>query len=156
MISFLKTKIFLIGLLSIALLSAVFFSFYFKSSDRKPAQFSATELKYAEILLDEEEAVDDELIVAPTWEDSSNEDNEEEVLSMENKIESLLKKKYENDLIKELKKQRLQKAKAKRAEEFLRRAREDGYELTIDQDLNVIDVQEIPEKEKPLYTIPME
>ena len=133
----------------------MFFSFYFKSPERKPAQFSATEIKYAEILLDEENSEEDELIVAPAWKDSSDENNEEEVLSMENKIESLLKEKYNKDLIKEFKERQLKKAKAERANEFLRRAREDGYELTIDQDLNVIDVQEIPEKEKPLYTIPM-
>ena len=156
-----RKKEFLLGFL-LVLTSVFLFSYFQKKDGRNPAQISSAEIRYAETLFaeDSKQQIDDELIVAPRWEDPLNEE-EEENLDFENTIESQIIENYEKKLLQEWEKKKLhdkemklQKEKKEYAEEFLRRAREDGYELVIDEDLNVIEVQEIPKKVKPIYQIP--
>ena len=133
-------------------IAAGFFFLKKEFKSRNPAQFSSTEIKYAEILLDENEKGDDEPSVTPSWEDPL-ENKEEQPESLDNQLELQLEKEYRARLIKEYKRREEQKKKEEYAKEYLQRAREDGYELTIDKDLNIIEVQKLPEKPEPIYNL---
>lgn len=127
------------------------FSFNLKYTwKRGLAGVSSSELKYAEILIHAETEENKEFIVAPAWKGSSDPASVPEN-TLDNQLEYQLEKKYQERILKEYKARENMKEKAQYAREIIERAREDGLELTLDEDLNVIKVEEILEEEKPLH-----
>ncbi len=165
-----KKSIFLfVGLLCV---SAIGIGFYFFSSEtfRDIANFSNDEIEYAENFLLEESSDYSELDVHPQWKDGL-EKTPKIVDTIQQRLENELKVEYEEELLetlkertgKERKKTNLEEnlesqgqqffeaaseeTKKELAKTLVEKAREDGYEITLDEYYEVLSIKKIPQSQ---------
>ena len=140
------------------------------SSFRNIANFSQEELEYAEdFLLDKKSEDYSSVSVSAPWKDKLKKDKKSS-FSIEDQLEKEFQKEYEQELLKDLEDKTGQKRKKtnleenlenqhyqflnagyevltkERAESLVKNAREDGYEVTLDENYQVISVRRIPLK----------
>ena len=130
---------FLLSVLAVSLFVMQFFSL--TKNQRHPAQFSPTEMEYAETLLENNEATDPDLEIGSSYTDTLSPSKYTE------SIDSLLEKEriidYKRALTEKFSEMKTKRVKRNLARKIIERNRKEGYEVVLDEDFNVVSVKEI-------------
>lgn len=156
--SFKKTK-WRIAALLLALLIVLKLSWFFflNKEGRNLAGFSKVEMEYAETLLEGEEEMDPDLDTGSPYEDTLSIPKYEYKDTVEELLEDSRITDYKRALTEEVSARKTQRVKEELAKRIIERNREEGYEIVLDEDFNVISAKEIEsEKEREISRATLE
>ena len=141
----LKLKWWVTFLLSVLVVSFFVMQFFsLNKNQRHPAQFSPTEMEYAETLLENNEATDPDLEIGSSYTDTLSDPTPSKYIES---IDSLLEKEriidYKRALTEKFSEMKTKRVKRNLARKIIERNRKEGYEVVLDEDFNVVSVKEI-------------
>lgn len=133
------------ALLGIFMLSWFFF---LNKGERNPAGFSKVEMEYAETLLEGEEEVEPDLDSGPSYEDTLSVPGYEYKDTVEELLEDSRITDYKRALTEQISATKTKRVKEELAKRIIERNRQEGYEIVLDEDFNVISAKEIKSEEE--------
>ena len=147
---FRKTK-WRIGVLLLALLFGIFtlsWFFLLNKGERNLAGFSKVEMEYAETLLEGEEEVDPDSDTGLVYEDTLSTPRYDYTNTVDEVLEDSRITDYKRALTEQISATKTQRVKEELAKRIIERNRQEGYEIVLDKDFNVISAKEIESKTK--------